>query len=574
MTGPLPRPGLRWRVVEQPAPEPVLALREALELPEPLATLLVQRGHGEPASVRAFLRPSLDALSPPDALTDLPRAVEVIVSHVRAGHPIVVHGDYDVDGQCATAILTRTLRLVGAAVEPFVPHRVRDGYDFGPAGLARAEQVGARLIITCDCGTNAHETVARARAAGIDVIVTDHHLPPDALPPATAVVNPRRPDSAGADQGLCGAGVAFKLIQALVPALALPGAFPFHLLDYVALATVADLVPLVGENRILVRHGLKLLRDSRWPGIAALGAACGLAGRRLDAGQIGYILAPRLNAVGRIADAAVGLRLLLTDDPAEAATLAGQLETWNERRQELDQRILDEAVEMIEGSNALRDAWALVLASERWHPGVIGIVASRLVERYGKPAILVAWDADVGRGSGRSVPALHLFEALAQTAARLERFGGHRMAAGLTVRRDAFAAFRDDFIRAVEQRVTADDLVPSQRVDLELPLAAVDERLGRWSRHLEPCGAGNPAPVYGVRHARMGDVRVVGNGHLRFTLADATGELGAIAFGWADHVPGAWRDGPLDIAFKLDRNDWRGQTTYQARVVTLAPAAR
>ncbi|PYP11828.1 MAG: 16S rRNA (guanine(966)-N(2))-methyltransferase RsmD, partial [Gemmatimonadetes bacterium] len=386
-------------------PQQTAALASDLHIPEPLAAILVQRGLAAPEHAKAFLRPDLERLSDPRAWADMPRAVELIVAAVRSGAPILVHGDYDVDGQCGAALLTRVLSSVGGRAHAFVPHRLRDGYDFGPAGLAEARRVGAGLIITCDCGITAVEAVRAARAAGIDVIITDHHLPGDELPPASAVLDPRRADCPSEDKELCGTGVAFKLAQALVPTLGVSPHLPLHFLDLVALATVADVVPLTGENRILVRHGLKLLAQSHWTGVRALVETAGLTGKPIKSGHVGFILAPRLNAAGRIGDANDGLRLLLSDDPQEAAAIARELETLNARRQALDQRILDEAVELAE--RVLQpDDRALVLAADAWHPGVIGIVASRLVERYGRPTFLIGWEegSEVGRGSGRSGP--------------------------------------------------------------------------------------------------------------------------------------------------------------------------
>jgi len=348
VTLPLPR----WVVEPSPDPVEARALAEELHVPEPLAALLLQRGIGAPEAARSFLRPALDQLSPPGRLAGMREAVETIAGAVRRGERILVHGDYDVDGQTASAILTRALRIAGAKVEAFVPHRLRDGYDFGPAGLAAAQALGARLIVTCDCGITANETVLAAEQAGIRVVVTDHHLCPAVLPPATAIVNPQRPDDTSGLGMLCGAGIAFKLVQALVPALGLPAALPHHLLDYVALATVADVVPLIGENRILVRHGLRLLRETRWPGLRALLETSGLLGE-LRAGQVGFILAPRLNAAGRIGEAADGLRLLLTDNAEEAHALAERLARLNTERQSLDQRILDEAITLVEAAGGL-----------------------------------------------------------------------------------------------------------------------------------------------------------------------------------------------------------------------------
>jgi single-stranded-DNA-specific exonuclease len=563
----------RWSLVAPADPAATQALAGALRIPAPLAALLVQRGFTAPEVARAFLRPELERLSDPADWAGMNVAVDLIVSAVRAGRGILVHGDYDVDGQCAAAMLTRILREAGAAVHAFVPHRLRDGYDFGPAGLAEAQRVGAGLIITCDCGITAGPAVAAARAAGMEVIVTDHHLPGDELPPASAVLDPRRPDCPSVDKDLCGTGVAFKLAQAVARALGLSPHLPLHFLDFVALATVADVVPLTGENRILVRHGLKLLADSHWPGVRALVETAGLAGKPLRAGHVGFILAPRLNAAGRIGDANDGLRLLLTSDRDEAGRLARELETLNARRQALDQRILDQAIELADRSLGPDDR-ALVLAADDWHPGVIGIVASRLVERYGRPTFLIGWEvgSEVGRGSGRSIAGFDLHAALHRVGACLEKYGGHTMAAGLTIRRERFEEFRAAFQRVAHEQLAPDDLVPAQRVDIELPLGLVSEDLEKLMHHLEPCGPGNPAPVFGVRGARAVGARRVGTNHLRFTLDDGSGVLQAIGFRWADLVPDAWLSRPLDVAFRLERDEWQGNAKLQARVASLAPS--
>src|SRR6266568_4605802 len=510
----------RWALTAPADPAATRALAAELHIPEPLAAILVQRGLASPALAKAFLRPDLESLSDPLRWADMGVAVGILTRAVRDARPIVVHGDYDVDGQCAAALLTRVLRAAGATVHPFVPHRLRDGYDFGPAGLAEAQRVGAGVIVTCDCGITAVESVAAARAAGIEVIVTDHHLPGDALPPASAVLDPRRPDCPSEDKDLCGTGVAFKLAQARVRALV---------------------------------------------------EAAGLAGKPVKSGHVGFILAPRLNAAGRIGDANDGLRLLLTDDADEAARLARELETLNARRQALDQRVLDEAVERADAVLGPEDR-ALVLAADGWHPGVIGIVASRLVERYGRPAFLVGWDGDLGRGSGRSIAGFDLHAALHRVGHHLEKYGGHTMAAGLTIRRDRYEAFRIAFLAVAGELLGPTDLVPAQRVDLELPLRLVSEDLEKLIRYLEPCGPGNPAPVFGVRGARAVGARRVGSNHLRFLLDDASGVLPAIAFQWADVVPDHWLTERLDVAFRLERDEWQGRATLQARIACMAPS--
>ncbi|MGE5800993.1 MAG: single-stranded-DNA-specific exonuclease RecJ [Gemmatimonadota bacterium] len=568
-------PPPRWIVTASADPHATQTIASALRIPEALAALLVQRGFASPDLAKAFLKPDLERLTDPQRWADMPVAVELLARAVRERQPILVHGDYDVDGQCAAAMLTRILRSAGGTVHPFVPHRIRDGYDFGPAGLAEAQRIGAKLIVTCDCGITAVSAVSAARQAGIDVIVTDHHLPGDQLPPANAVIDPRRPDCASEDKNLCGTGVAFKLAQALVEVLGLSPNLPLHFLDYVALATIADVVPLVGENRILVRYGLKKMADTRWVGLRALIDTAGLGGKPLRGAHIGFILAPRLNAAGRIGDANDGLRLLLTENPQEAAALARELETINARRQEMDQLILDEAIELVEKTLAPSDA-AIVLANETWHPGVIGIVASRLVERYGRPTFLVGWDESgaFGRGSGRSIAGFDLHAALHKVGSHLEKYGGHTMAAGFTVKRERFDGFRVAFLGVAGELLTPEDLAPSQRVDLELPLASVNSELERLIRHLEPCGAGNPAPVFGVRNARAVGARRVGTNHLRFTLDDGSAVLPAIGFRWADAVPQDWLIEPLDVAFRLERDDWQGRTTIQARIASLAPSGK
>ena len=570
MVSVFPAPMLRWAVAPEPDQAQVRALAAALRLPPALAALLVQRGHGTEAGARQYLRPLLADLSDPYALAGMAQAVEIIAATVRAGERIMVHGDYDVDGQCSSALLTRALRVARADVLTFLPHRLRDGYDFGPAGLAAAQAGGASLIITCDCGITATETVSAARDSGIGVIVTDHHLPGAELPPALAVVDPARADDSSGANDLCGTGIAFKLVQALVPALGLPANLAFHLLDLVALATVADVVPLQGENRILVRHGLKLLADSRWTGVRALVDATGLTGKEVVARHLGFVLGPRLNAAGRVADANDGLRLLLSDDPAESAELAQRLEALNVERQALDQRILDEALEQVERTgDPERDA-SFVLSADGWHPGVVGIVASRVVERYGRPTFLIAFDGEIGKGSGRSTSRFDLHAGLLACGDLLERYGGHRMAAGLTIHRSRLEEFRERFGDVARQVLSPEDLGPEQRVDLELHLHEVTPDLERLCRYLEPCGQGNPSPVFGVRGVQFTNRSIVGSGHLKGMLDDGTSKVSVIGFQWADRA--TWLgDEPVDAAFRIECNEWNGTSTLQARLCALSP---
>jgi single-stranded-DNA-specific exonuclease len=561
----------RWEVAAEPPGAVVRALAEQLQVPATLARLLAQRGYDRVEAAKRFLRPSLGSLSDPLDLPGMREAVEAVVAAVRAGRTVLVHGDYDVDGQCGTALLTRALRAAGATAVPFIPNRMRDGYDLGPAGLAAARAAGAGLILTCDCGTTARTTIAEANAAGIRVVVTDHHLPGE-LPAADAIVNPRRGDPEAPWADLCGTGVAFKLVQALVPALGLPEHLPLHLLDLVALATVADVVPLTAENRVLVRYGLRKLQETRWEGLRALIQVAGLGDKPVRAGHVAFVLGPRLNAAGRIGEAMDGLALLLSDDPADALDRARRLDTQNAQRQELDQRIVQEAVDVIEREVDLDRQYGLVLASDTWHPGVIGIVASRVVERYARPAMLVAFEGDLGKGSGRSIPGFDLHAALEACAPHLERYGGHRMAAGVTVRRGSLEGFREAFNRVARERLAPEDLVPRRRIDAVVRLDELSLDLERLLRHLEPCGAGNPTPVFGVTGVAVREARPVGSNHLRLLLEDAAGRIPAIGFDWADRVDPAWWRAPVDVAFQLQQNEWRGDVSLQARIIEVRPA--
>ncbi len=563
----------RWRI-EPPPDEGVAArLAAALTIPLPFARLLAQRGHAEPAAAQRFLRPSREDLADPALLPDIVPAVERLVRAVRGGETVLVHGDYDVDGQCATTIMTRVIRHLGGRAVPFVPHRVRDGYDLSEAGVRAAAEAGATVILTLDCGTTAVGPVAAARAAGMDVIIVDHHLPGPARPDALALVNPRRPESTYPFPDLCGAGLGWKLGIALLRAMGRNDAFAWHLVDLAALATVADLVPLAGENRAIVRLGLRVLRETAWPGLRALIDEAGLANKPIRAGQVAFVLAPRVNAVGRIGDANDGLRLLLTDDPVEAAELARQVGRQNAERQALDQRTLDEALAVLEAEYDPASDVGVVIARDGWHPGVIGIVASRVVERIARPTFLVAVDGDLGKGSGRSVPRCDLHRALAQCAPLLDRWGGHRMAAGLTVRRDRLDAFREAFNAAVGEQVAAADLVPTQRVDAVLTVGELTGDLEKLLRHLEPTGMGNPGPVFGLDGLTAVSPRPIGERHIRFTLADATGRLRTVAWGVREEVERTIAAGArLRAAVRLEHDSYLGVESVEGRLVALGPA--
>jgi single-stranded-DNA-specific exonuclease len=545
------------------------ALAAELHLPLAVCQLLCARGFGDSAAAKRFLRPRFDQLHDPLSMMGLADAVERVVTAIERGETILVHGDYDVDGMASTALLMRALRTFGARVVPFVPRRIEDGYDLSAAGVAAARQAGAGLVITADCGTNAARAVDELTAAGIDTIITDHHLPgPETrLPRCVAVLNPRQPGCGYPDKDLAAAGVAFKLALALARRLGAPEAPVFALLDLVALATVADVAPLCGENRVFVRAGLRLMADSRNVGLRALIRASGLEGKSLTAGRVGFILAPRLNAVGRLARGLRGVELLTTENEADALRIAREMEECNRRRQELDRATLDQARALV-GALDLDATYGLVLAEEGWHPGVIGIVASRIVEETGRPTVMVALDGESGRGSGRSIPAFDLHSALAECAPMLDRFGGHRAAAGVSLARANLAAFAERFNAVARARLEPDDLVAEVRVDLEVSIDDVNGDLESVLRHFEPFGIGNPAPALLARGVRLaGPPRALAEHGLKLRLATATGELDAVAWGAAHRVSEiAAAPGGLDLVFRVERDDWQGVSRLQAKV--------
>ncbi len=564
------RPKHRWILPERPDPAAVARLQEELHLPEPLCRLLAARGLADIDGAKVYLRPRLDQLHDPCLMLDLDRAVERLGRAIDNGEKILIHGDYDVDGMCSTTLMTRTLRMLGASVVPFIPRRIEDGYDLGAAGVDAALRAGVGVVVTCDCGTSAHEPVRALQSAGIDVIISDHHLPSGGqLPAAFAILNPKRPGCTSPDRDLAAVGVAFKLALALVRKRGGNENSVYGMLDLVALATIADIAPLRGENRVLARYGLKMLNETQNVGLRALIRASGLADRAITAGRVGFILAPRLNAVGRLGHAIRGVELLLSTDEHRANALARDFEELNERRQEVDRATLVRARELMSGFD-LDETYGIVLAEEGWHPGVIGIVASRIVEEFGRPTVLIALEGDAGKGSGRSISAFDLHAGLSACRDLLLRFGGHRSAAGVTIARDQLPAFAERFNAIAKERLTPEDLVPELRADLEVSLGELTLPLEALLRHVEPCGIGNPSPVLVARNVTVAAApRVVGreHEHLKLWLSDASGaHIEALGWGMAKRATEVELGATIDVAFRLESDEWNGEKRLQARL--------
>jgi len=547
----------------------VEVLAEELGVSETTATVLVRRGLDDPAEARSFLA----AESPghdPLALGDMATAVARIRAAVAAGKRICVHGDYDVDGISATAVCVLVLRELGAAVEWRLPSRFDEGYGLAPETIEQLAADGVDLVVTVDCGITAVDEVARARELGLDVIVTDHHRPADTLPDCPVVAT--RPSDYPCPD-LCGTGVVHTLARALLgdehPALA-------RTLDLVALATIADVVPLVDENRALAAQGLRALARTHRPGLQALMRSARVDPAAVDATAVGFRLAPRINAAGRLGRPDVALELLLTDDAAEAERLAAQLEELNRERQSVEERILREAVARVESwSPAERARRGYVLWDETWHEGVNGIVASRLVERFNRPVVLIAQSATGWKGSGRSVPAFDLHGALGACSEHLERYGGHRAAAGLSIATEQLEAFREAFAAHADAVLTDSDLRTVTPIDAIVPAHALTLELAEELDRLAPFGLGNPEPTLLVASVEAVSASVVGEGkHLRFRIRQHERDGGsAIAFGLGKQLDRLQQPGRYDVAFRLKENRWNGTVAPQLVVRRVFDAA-
>ncbi|MDV2496033.1 MAG: single-stranded-DNA-specific exonuclease RecJ [bacterium] len=570
----------RWRLRPAP-PEQVEALAEACAIHPLVAHCLVAREVSTPEDAQAMLEAPLEALHDPFAMRDMDRAVERLLRAIADGERIAVYGDYDVDGITATALLVTFLRECGVEASWRLSNRFTEGYGMHTNAVDELVEDGVALIVTADMGISHAEEVAYAAERGADTIVTDHHEAPPSLPPAVAVLNPKRPDCTYPYKGLAGVGVVFKLVTALRRELHKEGFFgdtPPNLkrhADLFALGTVADVVPLTGENHLLVKRGLEELSTTSKVGLRALKQVAGLEGKRITAGGVGFILAPRLNAVGRLGDAALGVELLLAERQETALKLARRLEQENRRRQSLQKAIFEEALGLVDEDGPLPAA--IVLASDEWHQGVIGIVASKLAERYWRPTMLISLDGALGKGSARSIPRLNLYEALSRCSALLEEFGGHRAAAGCTIAAERIEAFREAFTQTVATMVEPDGFEPELLLDDEVPLEVWSIDLIRSLEALEPFGPGNPSPTFATRGVAVhGEPKWVGKDrkHLKMGVSDGSSALEVIGFQAAGKLP-AVELSPgtrVDIAYQPQVNRWNNQDRIQLKLISLKPS--
>ncbi len=575
---------MRWNL-KPTQPEKVQALADGIAsvpflssntlLRNTLAKLLVQRGIDSPESALPFLSPSLSHLHSPYLMTGMKAAVDRLDAAIERKEGILVYGDYDVDGTTAVVILKTAIELCGGAADFHVPHRIREGYDLRGDVIERAAAAGIKLVISVDAGTRAFAAAESARLAGVDLIITDHHLPgQDGLPHAFAVVNPNQPGCEYPCKSLCGAGIAFKLAQALMEkrlAHRDQGPLLTSFMKIAAIATIADSVPLVGENRVIASLGLNALRSAVNPGLRALLEVAQLGGKPLRSGEVGFRIAPRINAAGRMDIAKDVIELFSVKEVARAREIAQRLDKLNSERQEEERRIVDAIERRIAEDSTLRDSYCMVIDGDGWHRGVIGITATRVVDRHGRPALVVSRDGDEAHGSGRSIPAFHLLNALESCAPLFTRFGGHAYAVGFSLPSARVEELRAQLDAYARERLTLADFEPTLNIDAELPLDAITPEMFEALKKMEPFGAGNPEPVFSANARLTTPVKIMKEKHVRMNLAPgaalAAGDHGD---GWrrsVSHKAVGWRlaermakenllpGDQMEIAFTLDRNE-------------------
>ena len=549
----------------------IAGLSAALNLSPTMARLMCIRGLGDLDQARRFLSPSLDDLHDPFALAGMTAAIERILGAIERKERIAIHGDYDVDGVTSTVILRRALELLGADVTHFIPERLRDGYGLQPAALDRLHADGVRLVISVDCGIRGVEAALHARALGLDLIITDHHEPDTALPDALAVINPKRHDCSYPDKNLAGVGVALKVVQALCAKTGHGNWLPAFV-KVAAIGTLADVVPLTGENRIIAKLGLGML--SKGPhkvGLRSLLDVCGLTGKEIDSYHIGFVLAPRVNAAGRMSTPDIAARLLLASDEGmavEARELAEQLNTENVRRQQEEAEIVAQARKIVETDLEIGSRTVIVVAGEGWHRGVIGIVASKLVDAFHRPAIVLSMDGDVAHGSCRSIPSFNMLGALESCAELMIKFGGHKQAAGLTIESARIRELRARVNDYADGCLEPDDLRPRLWIDGALAFRSINEQVASELTMLAPFGAGNPCPIFRASRVEIVDgPRRIKERHLKMAFRQDGRVLRGIAWRASEREMFVTEHrAAIDLAFSLEQDEWNGERYLQLSI--------
>ncbi len=562
---------LKWIVANDYSQDVVNALSQTLQIPPIIAKILLRRGIDSFEAAKTFFRPSLQRLYDPFLMKDMDKATERLRQAVLSDEKILIYGDYDVDGITAISFLYLILKELGVKVSYYIPDRLSEGYGLSEKGIRKAADEGISLIVTVDCGVTGHREIELARSLGIDVVVSDHHEPSPMLPDAVAVIDPKRADCPYPFKELAGVGVAYKLAQGLLNRMDIDESILENYLEFVAIGTSADIVPLVDENRIFVKAGLDRLNNTENIGLQALLNAAGLQYRQIGTGQIVFIIAPRINAVGRMGDAERAVRLMTTDDPGEAHAIAAVLEQENRHRKSVDEETFNEALTQAEEQFDKDSSRTLVLYKEGWHPGVIGIVASRVVERYYRPTILISVEDGIGKGSARSIEGFDLYSALKECEDLLIGFGGHKYAAGLSIEAEKIETFRERFEAIARRKLTEERLIPKLNIESELQLDEIDSKFLKLLKLFAPYGPRNMRPVFVSYNLQVvGSPSIVGGNHLKFKIRQNGTVFDVIGFGMGDLyyrlTPG---ENSLDLAFVIEENEYMGRKTIQLRAKDL-----
>ena len=558
---------MRWSLLN-PNQNTVSSVKKAFRTSEVIARVLANRNILNPNLARPFFTPNLDMLHNPYLMQDMDKAVERVLKNIKSGKPIMVFGDYDVDGTTGAAALYLAFQKFGADVTYYIPDREKEGYGLSYHGIEVAKDNGIDLIITCDCGINAFEQVDFANEQNIDIIITDHHTTDTELPKAHAILNPKRKDCEYPFKGLCGGGVAFKLITAVGNELNIPLTDYEEIIPLITLGIAADVVPIKDENRVLVHHGLNILKNLEKPGLKTLLELAGLKGH-VSVGQLVFSIAPRINAAGRLGDANRAVELLVTDDQDKARLLVKELDNENKRRQMIQQAVVDEALLKVNAEADLKNENALVLANAGWHPGVVGIVASKIKEEFNRPTIIIALENGSGKGSARSVAGFDLYEALTACKTHLDGYGGHPMAAGLTLSNQKLEDFKKAFIDFANERLTKENLQATLTLDSEMALQDITPRFMEFLDKLSPYGPGNMRPKFAIRNVEIAGVpKVIGKTgeHIRFKIKQGLKSYPAVGFGLSNKYEMLITGQPVDIACVVETNEWQGNTSIQMNV--------
>ncbi|MDZ7721282.1 MAG: single-stranded-DNA-specific exonuclease RecJ [candidate division KSB1 bacterium] len=561
----------KWIVKDGFDPGVIKALSDEIKAPPIIAQILYRRGVENKDQAQRFFRASVKELYDPFLLQDMDKAVERLRQAVLSDQEILIYGDYDVDGITSVTVLYLLLKELGAHVHYYIPDRHAEGYGLSESGIQTARGKNIDLIVTVDCGITGHAEIEYAKNLGLDVVVTDHHEPGPAIPDAVAVVDPKRHDSSYPFKELAGVGVAYKLAQGLLQRLDIDESILERYIELVAIGTAADIVPLVDENRIFTKEGLIRLNDSDNIGLKALIRASGLNGRNIGTGQVVFVLAPRLNAVGRMGNAERAVELLSATDETVAQDIAKILEHENKNRKDVDEEAFVEAIELAESHFTNGKTNSIVLSKEGWHTGVIGIVASRVVERYYRPTVLISVEEGIGKGSARSINGFDLYDALKKCEDLFIGFGGHKYAAGLTIDSENIVKFKERLEQIALEKLSGDDLIPALLIEQDIRLGQIDDELVVWLKHLAPFGPKNMRPVFVSRGLQIvGTPTIVGRNHLKLKVRQDNKVLDVIAFNMGDMIyqlPSGEAD--LDMAFVIEENIYMGRKSIQLRAKDL-----